>query len=97
MRCESNCYVSLFNSILPLLRFWIIFYQNVDFLNNLYEFNWYVSSSKNVAQQSEAHMGMLELLKSRALLMPLGIGIVMQLSQQLSGKWLKKKKIKLNS
>jgi hypothetical protein len=52
----------------------------------LYEFNWYVSSSKNVAQQSEAHMGMLELLKSRALLMPLGIGIVMQLSQQLSGK-----------
>jgi hypothetical protein len=40
---------------------------------------------------------MLELLKSRALLMPLGIGIVMQLSQQLSGKWLKKKKIKLNS
>lgn len=40
------------------------------------------------AQQSEAHMGMLELLKSRALLMPLGIAIVMQLSQQLSGKWL---------
>lgn len=38
------------------------------------------------AQQSEAHMGVLELLKSRALLMPLGIGIVMQLSQQLSGK-----------
>ncbi|XP_046641624.1 myo-inositol transporter 1-like isoform X3 [Daphnia pulicaria] len=37
------------------------------------------------AQQSEAHMGMLELLKSRALLMPLGIAIVMQLSQQLSG------------
>jgi hypothetical protein len=33
-------------------------------------------------------MGMLELLKSRALLMPLGIAIVMQLSQQLSGKWL---------
>ena len=37
------------------------------------------------AQQSEAHMGVMELLKSRALLMPLGIGIVMQLSQQLSG------------
>ena len=32
-------------------------------------------------------MGMLELLKSRALLMPLGIGIVMQLSQQLSGEY----------
>ena len=30
-------------------------------------------------------MGVLELLKSRALLIPLGIGIVMQLSQQLSG------------
>ena len=30
-------------------------------------------------------MGVMELLKSRALLMPLGIGIVMQLSQQLSG------------
>ena len=87
MRCESNCYVSLSNSILPFLKFWIIFYHNLDFLNNLYEFNWYVSL-KNVAQQSEAHMGMLELLKSRALLMPLGIGIVMQLSQQLSGKWL---------
>ena len=31
-------------------------------------------------------MSMLELLKSRSLLVPLGIGIVMQLSQQLSGK-----------
>lgn len=30
-------------------------------------------------------MSMLELLKSRSLLVPLGIGIVMQLSQQLSG------------
>lgn len=30
-------------------------------------------------------MNMKELLKSRALLMPLGIAIVMQLSQQLSG------------
>lgn len=37
------------------------------------------------AQQCEAHMGVMELLKSRALLIPLGIGIVMQLSQQLSG------------
>jgi len=40
---------------------------------------------KNSAQQSEAHMNMRELLKSRALLMPLGIAVIMQLSQQLSG------------
>jgi len=37
------------------------------------------------AQQSEVIVGILELIRSHHLLMPLGIGIVMQLSQQLSG------------
>jgi len=37
------------------------------------------------AQQSEANITMCELLKSRPLLMPLIIAVVMQLSQQLSG------------
>ena len=37
------------------------------------------------AQQSEATMSMLQLLRSSSLRMPLCIAIVMQLSQQLSG------------
>jgi len=37
------------------------------------------------AQQSEANVTMLEMIRSRVLLMPLGIGVVMHLSQQLSG------------
>jgi SP family facilitated glucose transporter-like MFS transporter 1 len=37
------------------------------------------------AQQSEATMSMLQLLRSSTLRMPLCIAIVMQLSQQLSG------------
>lgn len=73
MLCKSDFYVSLYAAILEVLDFPVI----------LYEF----TLCTKTAQQSEAHMGMLELLKSRALLMPLGIGIVMQLSQQLSGKW----------
>ncbi|MCL4141783.1 UNVERIFIED_CONTAM: hypothetical protein GTU68_047061 [Idotea baltica] len=37
------------------------------------------------ANQSEAQITMLQLLRSRSLRMPLAIGVVMQLSQQLSG------------
>ncbi|XP_047471911.1 glucose transporter type 1-like isoform X7 [Penaeus chinensis] len=41
--------------------------------------------AEEAASQTEAHMSMLQLVRSSALRMPLTIGIVMQLSQQLSG------------
>ncbi|XP_066985223.1 solute carrier family 2, facilitated glucose transporter member 3 isoform X5 [Macrobrachium rosenbergii] len=41
--------------------------------------------AEEAANQSESHMSMLQLVRSSTLRMPLTIGIVMQLSQQLSG------------
>ena len=41
--------------------------------------------AEEAASQTESHMSMLQLVRSSTLRMPLTIGIVMQLSQQLSG------------
>ena len=41
--------------------------------------------AEEAASQTEAHMTMLQLVRNSNLRMPLTIGVVMQLSQQLSG------------
>lgn len=41
--------------------------------------------AEEAASQTEAHMSMFQLVRSSTLRMPLTIGVVMQLSQQLSG------------
>lgn len=41
--------------------------------------------AEEAASQTEAHMTMFQLVRNSTLRMPLTIGVVMQLSQQLSG------------